>query len=145
MYKVIIIGDGYISDNMFKSPIVEYIGNVDENVKYAYMLACKCFLHPSISKNDSYEYLLEAMVLKKPSVTFSVFGSPTSYICPNNICSLEARLYDCRGYAKNIVKICEDEVLYDMLSINSYNRAIRLFSKDNFNEVLLRLYKDGIK
>lgn len=144
MYKVVIIGDGDIKDNMFKNPIVEYIGNVDDDIKYAYMLACKCYLHPAISKNNSYEYLLEAMVLKKPSVTFRVFGSSINYICPNNICCLEARLYDCRGYANNIVKICEDEGLYETLSINSYNRAIRLFSSENFNEVLLRLYKDEI-
>lgn len=146
-YQIIIAGYGELTNQLEKytNPIIEFVGEIDDDTKLAYLLACDCFAFPSISKNEAFGIaLLEAMAAKKPSVTFRVKGSGISYVCPRGICGLDARLYDYREFASNIVKICEDEHLSDKLSLNAYNRAIRLFSIESFNDLILRLYKDEI-
>jgi rhamnosyl/mannosyltransferase len=146
-YRIVIAGYGPLTYELSQNtnPIIEFIGSIDDDMKLAYLTACDCFAFPSISKNEAFGIaLLEAMVAKKPSVTFRVNGSGISYVCPKGVCGLEARLYDFRELASNITKICEDNELSEMLGSNAYNRALRLFSIDNFNNLLLMLYKDEI-
>jgi rhamnosyl/mannosyltransferase len=146
-YRIIIAGTGPLTDKLkeIKSPIIEFVGQIDDEEKHAYMLACRCFAFPSITKNEAFGIaLLEAMVCQKPSVTFHVKGSGISYVCPNGICGLEARLFDCRQLASNIVNLCEDQELNEILGLNASNRANRLFSIVVFNELILRLYRDEI-
>ena len=146
-YQIIIAGSGPLTKELekYSNPIIEFVGRIDDDTKLAYLLACDCFAFPSITKNEAFGIaLLEAMVVKKPAVTFRVNGSGISYVCPKGICGLEARLYDYRELASNIVRICEDKDLSLTLGENAYNRALRLFSIENFNDLLLRLYKDEI-
>lgn len=146
-YRIVIAGQGPLTFQLSQNinPIIEFIGSIDDDMKLAYLMSCDCFAFPSISKNEAFGIaLLEAMVAKKPSVTFRVNGSGISYVCPKGVCGLEARLYDYRELASNITKICEDNELNEMLGANAYNRALRLFSIDNFNNLILRLYKDEI-
>jgi hypothetical protein len=40
--------------------------------------------------------------------------------------------------------LCNDQDLNKMLGLNAYNRALRLFSIEVFNEAILKLYGDEI-
>jgi glycosyltransferase involved in cell wall biosynthesis len=146
-YQIIIAGSGPLTKELSKNtnPIIEFIGPIDDELKHAYLLACSCFAFPSITKNEAFGIaLLEAMISQKPSVTFRVKGSGISYVCPNNVCGKEARLYDCKEFASNIEMLCNDQDLNKMLGLNAYNRALRLFSIEVFNEAILKLYGDEI-
>ncbi len=145
--QIIIGGKGELTEELKKQASIykniEFVGRLSDDDINSYLMTCNIFAFPSITRNEAFGIsLAEAMYFGKPVCTFTIPGSGVNWVCPNNICGLEAPNRDVREYANNINRLMNDKDLYDRLSNESIKRCIELFTYENFFKNVVKVYDE---
>ena len=143
--EIVIAGKGELTEELKKLASkyknIVFVGRLSDEDINAYLIACDIFAFPSITRNEAFGIsLAEGMYFAKPACTFAIPGSGVNWVCPNNVCGLEATNRDVKGYADNINRLIEDNELYDRLSKESIKRCNELFTYSNFSKNVLKIY-----
>lgn len=144
-YAVCIGGEGPLTERLEKlaedDPKVTFLGQVDEEERKAYLLACDIFCFPSVTKNEAFGIALaEAMMLGKPSVTFTIEGSGVNYVSLKGETGEEAENGDAEAFAQAIERIASDGELYARYSLAAKERAETLFSEEAYGSSIRKLF-----
>ncbi len=148
--QIIIGGKGELTEELMKQASIyeniEFVGRLSDDDINSYLMACDMFAFPSITRNEAFGIsLAEAMYFGKPACTFTIPGSGVNWVCPNNLCGLEAPNRDVKEYANNLNRLMNDKDLYDRLSNESIKRCTELFTYDNFSKNVVRVYYEMSK
>lgn len=121
---------------------IEFLGVIKNEDINAYLMACDIFTFPSITRNEAFGIsLAEAMYFGKPACTFTILGSGVNRVSLDGVTGLEAPNKNVIEYAKNIMKLVEDNELYLKLSNNAKKRCDDLFTFDSFKNNVYQIYK----
>ncbi|MFA6755260.1 MAG: glycosyltransferase [Bacilli bacterium] len=142
---IIIGGSGPLTDELKKQASkynnIYFVGKLSEDDINSYLLACDIFTFPSITRNEAFGIsLAEAMYFAKPTVTFTILGSGVNWVSINNETGLEAQNKNSKQYGEYIMKLVNDEELYNKLSKGAKERSEKLFSEKEFNENVISIY-----
>ncbi len=145
-YAVCIGGEGPLTPSLERlaedDPKVNFLGKMDEEERKAYLTACDIFCFPSVTKNEAFGIALaEAMMMGKPSVTFTVEGSGVNYVSEKGVTGEEAENGNAEAFAEAIEKIASDRELSARYARAAKERAERLFSEAAFQENILALFR----
>ena len=144
-YAVCIGGEGPLTEELKKlaedDPKVTFLGKMDEEERKAYLSACDIFCFPSVAKNEAFGIALaEAMMMGKPSVTFTVEGSGINYVSVKGVTGEEAENGNAEAFAQAIEKIASKGVLAEEYGQAAKKRAEELFSEDAYTSSIRALY-----
>ncbi len=136
-YAVCIGGEGPLTESLKRlaenDTKVSFLGRMDEEERKAFLCACDVFCFPSITKNEAFGIALaEAMMMGKPSVTFTVEGSGVNYVSLKGVTGEEVENGNAEAYAQAIDKIVSDPALYVRYAQASRERAETLFSEEAY-------------
>lgn len=142
---IIIAGKGELTEELkeqakpYKN--VEFVGRLSDDDINAYLMACHIFAFPSITRNEAFGIsLAEAMLFGKPACTFTIPGSGVNWVSIDGETGLEAPNKDVKAYAENIMRLAQDQDLYDKLSSNSVQRCRDYFTIIPFNKKVISVY-----
>lgn len=143
-YAVCIGGEGPLTDSLGKlaedDPKVAFLGKIDEAERKAYLLACDIFCFPSVTKNEAFGLALaEAMMMGKPSVTFTIEGSGVNYVSLNGVTGEVVENGNAEAFAGAIDKIASDKELSARYALAAKERAEALFSEEAFTDNIRQL------
>ena len=146
-YVLYIIGREGESTKLLKlmavgSPRIRFIGEVDGDTLYAYMLACDIFCFPSVTKNEAFGIALaEGMYFGKPAVTFTIPGSGVNFVSLNGVTGIEVENRNAISYAEAIRTLSEDVAKQTQYGIAAKERVEELFLKKQFGENIKELIR----
>ncbi len=143
-YAVCIGGEGPLTDSLKalaeEDPKITFLGKMDEEERKAYLLACDIFCFPSVTKNEAFGIALaEAMMMGKPSVTFTIEGSGVNFVSLKGETGEEAENGNAEAFAEAIEKIASDRGLSERYAEAARSRAEALFSEEAYAEQLCNL------
>lgn len=144
-YAVCIGGEGPLTDSLGKlaedDPKVAFLGKMDEEERKAYLLACDVFCFPSVTKNEAFGIALaEAMMMGKPSVTFTIEGSGVNFVSLKGVTGEEAENGNPEAFAAAVDRIASDRELAARYALAAKERAEALFSEEAFQANILALF-----
>lgn len=87
--------------------------------------------------------LCEGMSLGKPSVVTDVGGNPELVTDKENGIVVPAG--DCRGFAREIVRLMNDKKLYEKLSYGANERFLSEFTAEAMTDKIMRLYGESLE
>lgn len=136
-YAVCIGGEGPLTEQLktlaAEDGKVTFLGQIDEQERKAYLLACDIFCFPSVTKNEAFGIALaEAMMFGKPCVTFTIGGSGVNYVSLKGVTGEEVENGNDAAFAEAIEKIASDEALKNRYGQAAKERAETLFSEEAF-------------
>lgn len=149
-YAVCIGGEGPLTDSLKalaeEDPKVTFLGKMDEEERKAYLLACDIFCFPSVTKNEAFGIALaEAMMMGKPSVTFTIEGSGVNFVSLKGETGEEAENGNAEAFAGAIEKIASDRELAERYAEAARSRAETLFSEENYQANIRALLKEVVE
>lgn len=144
-YAICIGGEGPLTEELKKlaedDPKVTFLGKMDEEERKAYLSACDVFCFPSVAKNEAFGIALaEAMMMGKPSVTFTVEGSGINFVSPGGVTGEQAENGNAEAFAQAIEKIVSDEALCARYGKAAKERAETLFSEEAYRDGIRKLF-----
>ncbi len=146
-YAVCIGGEGPLTDSLKalaeEDPKVTFLGQMDEDERKAYLMACDIFCFPSVTKNEAFGVALaEAMMMGKPSVTFTIEGSGVNYVSLRGETGEEVENGNAEAFAQAVEKIASDDALASRYAQAARERAERLFSEEAYQNNIRALFKE---
>lgn len=140
-YAILIGGRGPLTESLMNEAKddkkVVFLGKITDEELKSYLLACDIFCFPSITKNEAFGIgLAEAMYFNKPAVTFTILGSGVNYVNVNGITGLEVENSNSEEFAKAIVKIHENKLVFE-----PKKRVMEKFTYKQFQDSIIKLIK----
>lgn len=117
------------------------LGYISEQEALAYYAACDIFCLSSTVKTEAFAIVqLEAMLFSKPIVSTNIPGSGVPWVNENNVSGLVVDVKNPREMASAILKIIENEDIYNLFCTNSRKRYDDNFTLDKMCDKLLQFY-----
>lgn len=149
-YRIFIAGTGPLEEQLKAlakgDEKITFLGEIDDETRKAYALACDIFCFPSITKNEAFGLALaEAMAFGKPAVTFTIEGSGVNYVSLNGETGIEVENRNVAAYAEAIKTLAGDEALRKRLGEGAKKRVEENFTEVKFRENLQSLMQEITK
>lgn len=121
---------------------VRIIGFVPRELESAYYVACDIFCLSSTIKTEAYAIVqAEAMSAGKPVIATNIPGSGVSWVNQHGVSGLNVEPGNSRELAQAIRTICEDDELYQKLSLGALRRYEENFTLEAMTKGLIDIYK----
>lgn len=145
---IIIIGNG--KELPFLKKII-WQESVDEKVKIltdvkqdqlgAYYKLCDVFCMSSVSRNEGFGLVqIEAMLFRKPIITTNINGSGIAYGNIHQKTGLVVPVKDSLAIFSAYKQITKSDADYNYFSKNAFDRANKIFRKDQMIKLTLKAY-----
>ena len=144
---IVIAGQGELTEKLKKQAKkysnIFFVGKLSDDDINSYLMATDIFAFPSITRNEAFGIsLAEAMYFGKPACTFTIDGSGVNWVSINNITGLEASNKNVKEFADNLMRLVNDQNLYNRLSEASRLRCKEYFTKEVFDNKVISIYSD---
>lgn len=119
---------------------VEFIGQISNSDRRAYLCACDMICFPSVTRNEAFGLALaEGMYFGKPAVTFTIPGSGVNYVNLNGVTGIECPNGDSQAYADALSELSRNDDLRERYGANARQRVLDHFTAVQFNENVKKL------
>jgi len=144
-----IIGEGEYFESLKKltktlkiEDKVQFLGNLNDTEKNAYLKTSDILVLPSIFKSEAYGIVqVEAMAYGIPVISTKIDGSGIDWVNQNGITGFTVPICDENKLAEAIDQICFDSSLHLKLSTGALNRFQQDFTEEIMIKNLIKFYK----
>ena len=135
-----------ISDiNKDNTDNVEYLTDVNDENKYAYIKKSMAIVLPSTHRSESFGIsLLEGLFFGKPLISTEL-GSGTSFVNLNNVSGIVVNPNSEEELYNAIIKINDNKDLRSNFSKNAYDRYKKIFDEENLINKIMSMLKTHIQ
>jgi glycosyltransferase involved in cell wall biosynthesis len=148
-----IIGEGEYFDSLKKlakilkvDDKVQFLGNLNEADKIAYLKTSDILVLPSIFKSEAYGIVqVEAMAYGIPVISTKIEGSGIDWVNQNGITGITVPICDENSLAVAIDQILLDPSLHLELSTGAQNRFRQVLTEEVMLKNLLNFYRQILK
>lgn len=152
-YVVLIGGSGELKDELQKRIAennlqgkVVLLGRVPDEDLSDYFRACSIFCLSSIQKTEAFAIVqIEAMACQRPIVATNIPASGVSWVNAHEESGLNVNPQDSKALSDAIIRIMENDALYEKLSTGAKDRYERLFRKEAMIDKCINIYRDCLK
>lgn len=149
-YVLLIGGKGFLHDSLQRQieaeglqDKVKLIGFIPQGEIVSYFKACKIFCLASIDKREAFAIVqVQALAFGKPIVSTNIPGSGVPWVNKDGESGFTVEPCNSKALAEAIVRLCNDEELYQRLSRQARARYERLFRYDQMINRMEALYNN---
>ena len=149
-YVLLIMGDGDLMTTL-QSKITKLnlkhkvflLGSLNNLQKNSLYKVCNLFILSSFYKTEAFGIVqIEAMAFGKPVISTNISGSGVPWVNKNDISGIIVPIKDSLAITKAVLKISENEILYNKYSRGSLDRFNEYFKLDIMINNTLLIYKN---
>ena len=145
---IIIIGNGselpFLKKTIWQESLdekVKILTEVKQNQLGAYYKLCNVFCMSSISRNEGFGLVqIEAMLFRKPIITTNINGSGIAYGNIHQKTGIVVPVKDSLAIFNAYKQITKSDADYNYFSKNAFDRANKIFRKDQMIKLTLKAY-----
>ncbi|MES2682539.1 MAG: glycosyltransferase [Pseudomonadota bacterium] len=121
---------------------VQFLGNIDEADKLAYLQMADVFCMPSVARSEAYGLaMVEAMAMGKPIVSTDISGSGASWINQSGVTGLTVPVGDPEQLARAIAKLLADPASAARMGRAARQRYVDELQADKMMDSIFLLYR----
>ena len=148
-----VIGDGpllnklqLLTNDLSLTGRVNFLGNLNNNQKNAYLRYSDVLVLPSVSRNEAYGIVqIEAMAFGLPVISTRIIGSGVDWVNENGVTGYVVPIKDANSLSQALLKLSSDEHSYIELSTNCLKRFSERFDDNIITPKLIKIYRKLLK